>query len=77
MSTNENWGDLYLSALHESDPSKLADRITKARNAIVDRIEELHEPGEGEEMERLRVALEILGELRLVAENRWRRPDAA
>ena len=77
MNTHESWDELYRLALYESDFSKLPDRITKARHAILARIEELHEPGEDGEEEALRVALEILGDLRIIAANGWRRPDAA
>jgi len=77
MSTHDTWDQLYRSALSESDPGRLPDKITKATRAIVARIEEVHESGDGEEEERLRVALDVLGELRIIAANRWRRPDAA
>jgi hypothetical protein len=45
MLTRQRWRDLYLLALMESDPSKLVERITAARVAIIERIEStLREP---------------------------------
>ena len=38
--SNYDWEPLYEAALLEPDPSKLAERIIEARNAIFDRIEE-------------------------------------
>jgi len=55
MSTHESWDDLYLLAIYESDSNRLPDRITKARHAILARIEELHESGEDGGKETLRV----------------------
>lgn len=79
MNTHESWDDLYQLALYEPDFNRLADRITKARQAILARIEELHESGEDGGEETLRVALEILEDLQILAKtkNRWRRTDAA
>jgi len=34
------WKDLYQLAIAEHDPAKLTNRITDARNAILDRIQE-------------------------------------
>ena len=35
-----DWKDLYQQAVVELDPAKLTNRITDARNAILDRIQE-------------------------------------
>jgi len=35
-----DWKDLYQMAVVELDPAKLTNRITDARNAILDRIQE-------------------------------------
>ena len=40
VSRTPDWKDLYQLAVIELDPAKLANRITDARNAILDRIEE-------------------------------------
>jgi hypothetical protein len=37
---NSDWQPLYEAALQETDESKLSERISIARNAILDRIEE-------------------------------------
>jgi hypothetical protein len=37
---NSDWKPLYEAALQETDESKLSERISIARNAILDRIEE-------------------------------------
>jgi len=63
MNTHESWDELYRLAIYESDVKRLPDRITNARHAILARIEELHESGEGGGEERLKVALEILEDL--------------
>ena len=36
-----DWKELYQLAVIELDPAKLSDRISDARNAILDRIQEL------------------------------------
>lgn len=76
MITQERWDGLYRSALYESDLSRFPAKITKANHAILGRIQELHGSDESKEAERLRVALEILGDLRVIA-GKLRRPDAA
>lgn len=39
-SISSNWKPLYEAALLETDTAKLSQRISTARNAILDRIEE-------------------------------------
>jgi hypothetical protein len=37
-----DWTELYQLAVMEFDPTRLVQRISDARNAILDRIEETH-----------------------------------
>ena len=63
-STSKDWKSLYEAALLETDPKKLTERITIARSAILDRIEEsfTHSlPGEQRAMD------DALRNLRLLA----------
>jgi hypothetical protein len=49
-SSNRDWRPLYEAVLLETDSGKVPERITKARNAILDRIEEcLAHPIHGEQ----------------------------
>jgi len=40
VASNTDWKQLYQAALLETDTEKLPERITTARSAILDRIEE-------------------------------------
>jgi hypothetical protein len=57
------WRQLYQSALLESDPAKVANRIVDARNAVLDRIEDLLTCS-GPERQALNDAFRVLGKLR-------------
>ncbi len=47
---NANWKSLYEAAVHETDRTKLAERITTARTAILDTIEaSIRNPAFGEQ----------------------------
>jgi hypothetical protein len=62
----QSWRDLYQAAIHESDMSKLSERITDAESALVIRMRELlYESGDKfEEVESIDEALCILHALR-------------
>jgi hypothetical protein len=62
----QSWRDLYQAAIHESDMSKLSERITDAESALVIRMRELfYESGDKfEEVECMDEALCILHALR-------------
>jgi hypothetical protein len=40
--SDTNWKELYQHALLETDPAKIPYQIAEARNAILDRVEQLH-----------------------------------
>jgi hypothetical protein len=53
-----DWNELYRLALTETDPAKQTRRISEARKAIFDRIQEAFaEPSNSEEREQLTTAL--------------------
>jgi len=63
---NRDWKRLYEAALSETDLTKLPERITTARSAILDRIEEsfVHSlPGEHRVMDVALTNLRRLGKL--------------
>jgi hypothetical protein len=63
-----DWRQLCQTALFETDPVKLLERIARARNAVLDRIEDGHtKPLNGEEHD-LRDALTALDSLRRITE---------
>src|SRR6266481_756004 len=63
-----DWRQLCQAALFETNPVKLLERIARARNAILDRIEDGHtKPLNGEQHD-LRDALTTLDSLRRIAE---------
>ena len=62
------WRQLCQAALFETNPVKLLERIARARNAILDRIEDGHtKPLNGEQHD-LRDALTTLDSLRRITE---------
>ena len=63
-----DWRQLCQAALFETNPVKLLERIARARNAVLDRIEDGHtKPLNGEQHD-LRDALTTLDSLRRIAE---------
>jgi hypothetical protein len=65
FATDSDWEPLYEAALLETDRSKLPERISVARNAILDRIEQtLRNPSPAEH----RVMNDALRNLRRLAE---------
>jgi hypothetical protein len=65
FATDSDWEPLYEAALLETDRSKLPERISVARNAILDRIEQtLRNPSPAEH----RVMNDALRNLRQLAE---------
>jgi hypothetical protein len=69
-----DWIKLYELAFVESDPTILPQRISEARNAILDRIEETHTSScPYEERQQLTDALNALRAIQLDYESRIRR----
>jgi len=62
------WRTLYEAAFLELDPDKLRHRITEAKNAIMDRMEDLDRSEDGA-AEELMNALNALRGLRKMADN--------
>ena len=63
-----DWRELCQATLFETNPVKLLERIARARNAILDRIEDGHtKPLNGEQHD-LRDALTTLDSLRRITE---------
>jgi len=58
-----NWRSLYEAAIMESDGRKFLERITEAKHAIMDRLENLNRSNDGFETEALMNALNALGEI--------------
>ena len=70
---NSDWKPLYETALLETDRSKLPERITVARSAILDRIEEtfVHSlPGEQRAMDEALRNLRRLAQLTTTAQRK-------
>jgi len=66
--TRSDWRQLCQAALFETNPVKLLERIDRARNAVLDRIEDGHaKPLNGEQHD-LRDALTTLNSLRRITE---------
>ena len=66
-----DWTELYQLAVLELDPTRLTQRISDARNAIVDRVEETHtKPLPYEERQQLTDALNGLRVLQLEGDRR-------
>jgi hypothetical protein len=62
------WRELCQAALFELNPAKLLERIARARNAILDRIEDGHSKSANGEQAALRQALATLDTLRRITE---------
>jgi hypothetical protein len=66
-----DWADLYRLALIELDPAKLKQRVSDARSAILDRIQEtLPKPAHYDERQQLSDALYGLRVIQLEYERR-------
>ncbi len=70
VSSTPDWKDLYQLAVIELDPAKLTNRITDARNAILDRIQETISLAHYQERQELTDALNGLRVLRQEYEHR-------
>jgi hypothetical protein len=57
------WKHLYQTALSETDPGKITERIVDARNAVLDRIEDLLSCSSCAERQALSDAFRVLGRL--------------
>ena len=62
------WRQLCQAALFETDPVKLLERITLARHAVLDRIEDGYSKPKNGEQAALRDALATLDSLRKITE---------
>ena len=62
------WRQLCQAAFFETNPMKLRERIARARNAILDRIEDGYSKSLNGEQAALREALATLDTLRRIAE---------
>ncbi len=60
---SESWIVAFQAVLSESDPAQLPQKISAAKNAILDRIEELHGANADSARDELRTALQTLGVL--------------
>src|SRR5262249_23509939 len=63
-----NWHALYEAAVLEIDLNKLPHRIAEAQDAIMDRIEDLNHSCDGSERRALIDALNVLRDLRKMAD---------
>ena len=63
-----DWRQLCQAALFETNPVKLLERIARARNAVLDRIEDGHTKPLNGEQDDLRDALTMLDSLRRITE---------
>ena len=63
------WRQLYQAAFFETNPMKLPERIARARNAVLDRIEDGHSKSPNGEQAVLRNALATLDTLRRITES--------
>jgi hypothetical protein len=61
------WRTLYEAAVLEIDSNKLPERIAEAERAIMDRMEDLNHSGDGSESHALMNALNVLRDLRKMA----------
>lgn len=64
-----NWRVLYEAAVLELDPEKIPARIAEAQRAVMDRIEDLNRTSDGAESEALMNALNVLRDLRKMADD--------
>ena len=62
------WRHLYQAAFFETNPVTLLERIARARNAVLDRIEDGHSKSPNGEQTALRNALATLDTLRRITE---------
>ena len=62
------WRRLCHAAWFETNPAKLLERIARARNAILDRVEDGHSKSPTSEQAALREALATLDTLRRITE---------
>ena len=60
---SSGWKELYQTAFLETDPTRSRQRITEARNAVLDRIEDLLRSPAGAEHQALNDALKVLSTL--------------
>jgi len=67
-SAHPQWRQLCQTALFELNPVKLLERIARARNAVLDRIEDGHSKSPNGEQAALREALATLDSLRRITE---------
>ena len=63
------WRILYEAAVLELDRDKLLQRITEAKDVIMDRMEDLNRSEDGAETEELMNALNALHDLRKMADS--------
>ena len=63
-----HWRVLYEAAVLEIDVKKLPQRIAQAQSAIMDRVEDLNHCCDGSESEALMDALNVLRDLRKMAD---------
>jgi hypothetical protein len=68
MKEFEPWEELYVAAVLETDPGKIADRINLAQGALRDRWKTLHEMPRARDHERQRVE-DALRTLNLIRQN--------
>jgi len=57
------WKQLYQTSLFETDPEKIPERIVDARNAVLDRIEDLLNSSSSAERQALNDAFRVFGSL--------------
>ena len=63
-----NWRALYEAAVLELDPEKIPARIAEAQRAVMDRMEDLNRSSDGAESQALMNALNVLRDLRKMAD---------
>lgn len=62
MDTQPRWIHAFQAAILELDPARLPEKVTEAKHAILDRIEELHGANADSERYELRTALQALSD---------------
>jgi hypothetical protein len=65
---SSNWRVLYEAAVLEIDPKKVPQRLADAQSAIMNRMEDLNKSSDGSESQALMNALDVLRDLRRMAE---------